>query len=615
MKLRNPIGCVPPVVVLVCSLLLVAPAQGEFFQQGPKLVGTGAIGDGFQGNSVSLSGDGDTAIVGAPFDNGSAGAAWVYARSGGVWNQQAKLVGAGAIGPAEQGYSVSLSADGNTAIVGGLADNGDVGAAWVYTRSGAVWSQQTKLVGTGAIGVSVLQGFSVFLSGDGNTAIVGAPGDNNMVDTGPIGAAWVYVRSGGVWSQQAKLVGFGAVGSQQRAVSLSGDGDTAIVGGPGDNGNSGAAWVFTRSGGLWNQQAKLVGTGAIGPAEQGYSVSLSGDGNTASVGGLLDNSGAGAVWVFMRSARVWNQQAKLVGTGAVNTAEQGVSVSLSSDGDTAIVGGPSDNSSSGAAWVFRRSESLCCTDQQLGEVSPPHRHLFEANVFRPPKLQHTVERRDSNGHLGRLPPFGPRAQRVTNHSLVAADIGFYQGTPIVTRCPLPAHAAALGDQLQVPVALGRRGLCRGAWHRARTWRHNDRRIGMTLADLTVDIVPIVRSIAGKRHNRSRDLLKQGTDLRTVIDILAGQLGGDDLSRVGIHPDMELSPGPTRPCGVLLDEPLTGTAELEPCAVHQQVYRFAARWWSRHRQCLAATAHRRMVWRREIKTQQRKNGCDQPFGLA
>src|ERR1700720_4361162 len=82
--------------------------------------------------------------------------------------------------------------------------------------------------------------------------------------------------------------------------------------------------------------------------------------------------------------------------------------------------------------------ALCCTDQQLGEVSPPHRHLFDANVFRPPKLQHTVERRDANGHLGRLPPFGPRAQRVTNHSLVAADIGLHQGTPIVTRCPLPA---------------------------------------------------------------------------------------------------------------------------------------------------------------------------------
>src|SRR5436190_11310942 len=113
------------------------------------------------------------------------------------------------------------------------------------------------------------------------------------------------------------------------------------------------------------------------------------------------------------------------------------------------------------------------------------------------------------------------------------------------------------------VALGRRGLCRCAWHRSRTWRHNDRRIRMTLADLTIDIVPIVRSIASKRRNRSGNLLQQGTDLRAVIDILAGQLGGNDLSSVGVDPDVELSPGPTRLCEVLLDEPLTGTAELEP----------------------------------------------------
>jgi hypothetical protein len=85
--------------------------------------------------------------------------------------------------------------------------------------------------------------------------------------------------------------------------------------------------------------------------------------------------------------------------------------------------------------------------------SAPRAHCScEANVFRPAKLQHAVERGDSNGHLGRLPPFGARAPRVTDHSLVAADIGFHQGTPIVARCPLPAHPAALGDQLQVPVA-------------------------------------------------------------------------------------------------------------------------------------------------------------------
>src|SRR6266851_2313634 len=241
--------------------------------------------------------------------------------------------------------------------------------------------------------------------------------------------------------------------------------------------------------------------------------------------------------------------------------------------------------------------------------------LREANVHRPPKLEHAVQRGDSNGHLGHLPASGPRAQRVTDHSLVAANIGLHQGTPIVTRCPLPAHATALGYQLQVPVALGRRELCRCAWHSARTRRYNDRRIRMTLADLTVDIVPIVRPIAGKRRNRARNLLQQGTDLRAVIDILAGQLGGNNLSRVGVHPDMELSPGPAHLCGVLFDQPLTGTAELEPGAVHQQVYRFAARSWSRHRQCFAPSADGRMVWRREIKTKQPKNGCEQPFGLA
>src|SRR5437868_2747507 len=68
-----------------------------------------------------------------------------------------------------------------------------------------------------------------------------------------------------------------------------------------------------------------------------------------------------------------------------------------------------------------------------------------------------------------------RERSVTDHALIAADIRLHQGTPIVTRRPLPAHAAALGDQLQVLVALRRRGLCRGAWHRARTRRHNDRR--------------------------------------------------------------------------------------------------------------------------------------------
>jgi hypothetical protein len=109
----------------------------------------------------SLSADGNIAIVGGPGDNpwdrsvplglGAAGAAWVFTRSGSVWTQQGnKLVGTGAMGSARQGMSVALSADGNIAIVGGVANDG--GAASVFTRSGGHWTQDERLVGTGAVG-------------------------------------------------------------------------------------------------------------------------------------------------------------------------------------------------------------------------------------------------------------------------------------------------------------------------------------------------------------------------------------------------------------------------------------------------------------------------------
>jgi hypothetical protein len=335
---------------------LVTSSQVPNTQQGNKLVGTGFVGSAEQGYSISISADGNTAIVGGYNDNSGVGAAWVYTRSGGVWTQQGnKLVGTGAVGSAQQGESISISADGNTAIVGGSADNSDVGAAWVYTRSGGVWTQQgNKLVGTGAVGFPY-QGYSVSISADGNTAIVGGDYDNSGV-----GAAWVYTRSGGVWTQQGnKLVGTGVVGSAQQgeSVSISADGNTAIVGGITDNSNVGAAWVYTRSGGVWTQQGnKLVGSGAVGSAKQGVSVSLSADGNTAIVGGPKDNSDVGAAWVYTRSGGVWTQQGnKLVGTGAVGPVYQGYSVSISADGNTAIVGGITDNSKVGASWVYKRS--------------------------------------------------------------------------------------------------------------------------------------------------------------------------------------------------------------------------------------------------------------------
>ena len=179
-------------------------AQMQFTQQGPKLVGSGyAAASPQQGTSVAISGDGNTIIVGGPGDvdpstGAQVGAAWVFTRTNGVWSQQGiKLVGSGAPGDALQGTSVALSTDGNTAIIGGPADNATTGAAWVFTLTNGAWSQQgPKLVATDAIGLAQ-QGQSVSLSADGNTALVGGPTDNTNY-----GAAWIFTRSNGVWSRR-----------------------------------------------------------------------------------------------------------------------------------------------------------------------------------------------------------------------------------------------------------------------------------------------------------------------------------------------------------------------------------------------------------------------------
>jgi hypothetical protein len=287
--------------LLVFGALLGAaqPASAQFTQQGLKLVGTGAVGPADQGWSVALSADGNTAIVSGLADDLYIGAAWLFTRSGGVWTQQGpKLVGSNAIGPASQGYSVALSAEGTTAIVGGRNDNSGIGAAWVFTAGG-----NAKLIGNGVAGALSWQGKSVALSADGNTAIVGGTYDNNQV-----GAVWVFTQSSGVWTQQgSKLVASDAVGasSQGWSVALSADGNTAIEGGPYDAG-LGAAWVFTRSSnGAWTQQGlKLVGSGSVAPDLQGSSVALSADGTTAIVGGPNDNSLAGAAWVFTAPSHI-----------------------------------------------------------------------------------------------------------------------------------------------------------------------------------------------------------------------------------------------------------------------------------------------------------------------
>ena len=133
------------------------------------------------------------------------------------------------------------------------------------------------------------------------------------------------------------------------SVALNADGTTAVVGTRNYDNGKGAALIFTRSGNTWTQQGlRLLGTGYIGNSGQGVSVAISADGNTVLIGGNGDNSGQGAAWVFTRNGGVWTQQGtKLVGTGGTATAYQGEAVALSAHGNTAVLGGPSDNFSRG----------------------------------------------------------------------------------------------------------------------------------------------------------------------------------------------------------------------------------------------------------------------------
>ncbi len=335
------------------SVLIFVNVNGAWTQQGSPLVGTGAVGTAVQGVDVAISGDGNTIIVGGPNDNSGVGAAWIFTRSGGVWTQQgSKLVGSGAVGNANQAGLVALSADGNTAAIGGPSDNSGAGAVWIFTRSGGVWTQQgSKLTGTGASG-NALQGSAVALSASGDTLLFGGQNDNE-----DIGAAWVFTRSAGVWTQQGgKLSPPDAAGNPAFGffASLSADGNTALIGGPFDQDVVGAAWIYNRVAGTWSETIKLSASDATGGPNFGWMVSLNGDGSKAAIGGINDSSGAGATWIFTYNGISWTQQGnKLVGTGAAGaTSNQGNAVALSGDGNTLAESGPGDNGNAGATWIF-----------------------------------------------------------------------------------------------------------------------------------------------------------------------------------------------------------------------------------------------------------------------
>ncbi len=338
-------------------------------QQGPKLVPSDPTGAPGAGGSVAVSADGNTAIVGGGQDNNSAGAAWVFVRSGSTWTQEGpKLIPSGQSSTASLafGSGVALSADGNTALIGASGEANEKGAAWIFTRSGSSWTQSSSMLTPSDENGQALFGEHVALSADGNTALIAGRGDNNGT-----GAAWVFTDSGSGWAQQGpKLTAPGGSGDFASAVALSGDGTTALIGQISNQGGGGA-WAFVRSGSTWTAQVpQLTPSDASGHADFGWSVALSGDGNTAMVGGPFDNNLAGAAWVFTRSATTWSQQgAKLTPDDATpggqnNDGEDfGISVSLAGDGSSGVIGGSGDRGGVGAAWVFTQASP---TWTQLG---------------------------------------------------------------------------------------------------------------------------------------------------------------------------------------------------------------------------------------------------------
>ncbi len=336
-------------------------------QQAKLTAADGAADDKF-GNAVAVSGD--TAIIGAEQDDASRGAAYVFVRSGSTWTQQAKLVAI--IGVASDRFGVSVALNGNTAVIGAsgtFEGNVNHGAAYVFTRSGASWSQQARLAVNDG---SQVTAFGAGVAVSGETALIGTPFYGLGGETSR-GAAYVYTRSGAVWSLQQKLLAGDGAGGDKLGYAVALDGNTALLGATGDDfgaaNDQGSAYVFTRSGATWSQQAKLVANDGAANDQFGWSVGLSGD--TVVIGSRLadigGNSNQGAAYVFVRNGAAWSQQQKLLAADGGLADAFGVSVAVS--GDLIAVGSDDydlvGNQNQGAVYLFTRNGAAWSQQQKL----------------------------------------------------------------------------------------------------------------------------------------------------------------------------------------------------------------------------------------------------------
>lgn len=339
------------------------------------------------GYAVALSADGDTLLVGAPFDGSggdrSVGEVYAFARTTSGWRHDATLENPDPEARDDFGLAVALSADGETALVSapGNAADSDVGEAYTFTRTAGGWSHDATLENPDP-DENDRFGYAVALSADGRTALVGAPSDPPFT---PIpGAAYVFEHDDGGWTPTVlpnphpdPIDGFGL------AVALSADGNAALVGEPVDETGSmaevGEAHVYTRTAGEWDTANPVT---LENPEPEtgdrfGLAVAISADGETALVGAPFDDGDAGRfvgeAYVFARAAGGWSHAATLENPEPDGNDRYGNAVAISADGSTALVGALLDESGGGEfvgeAYVFTRTDGTW-TPLRLGNPEP-----------------------------------------------------------------------------------------------------------------------------------------------------------------------------------------------------------------------------------------------------
>ena len=221
-------------------------------------------------------------------------------------------------------------------------------------------------------------GYAVAISSDGNTCAIGSEQDDNSGGT-DAGSVYIWTRSGGTWTQQQRVQASDAAAGDRfgTSVALSSDGNTCAIGSEQDDNSGGtdasSVYIWTRSGGTWTQQQRLQASDAAGSDRFGVSVALSSDGNTCSIGAHNDdNSGgtdAGSVYIWTRSGGTWTQQQRLQASDAAAGDFFGYVVALSSDGNTCAIGAYLDNNSggtdAGSVYIWTRSGGTWTQQQRL----------------------------------------------------------------------------------------------------------------------------------------------------------------------------------------------------------------------------------------------------------